>query len=283
MTDLLNTNIEMIHRAVGIGSSLICLVLGLKLCLVRFCKYIDMKSPFRHSRYIAARRALGIAYIIIGAFSLILLYTVDVRDKATEDFFPLIGLVISISQIILFTVAVLALFNSRLLNRTIVAANIAPIVLLLLLYAIFTGHDRIQFSIRFTLFIYYLLQLVVYTFVFIVERKKYLLIIEDYFDEGKLYEKYSCKGISVLYFCAIGIGFWALASYFFTTLQQEATFIFCYTIFYGVVAWYYLDYSKISRRIQDVTTPEYWSRTEKYSQTVNAQDKIELQNYEDDD
>ena len=204
------------------------------------------------------------------------LFTVDVREQAAEDFFPLVGLIISISQIILFTVAVLALFNSRLLNSTMLSANLAPIALLLVAYVLFDGHDRILFSIRFTLFIYYLLQLVVYLFVFIVERKKYLLIIEDYFDRGQLFEKYSCKGVAVLYFSAIGIGFWALASYFFTTLQQETVFIFCYTIYYCVVAWYYFDYSKISRRIQDVTTPEKWSQTEEYSQAANAKDKIEL-------
>ena len=270
----------MIHWAVGIGSSLICFLLGLKLSLVRFCKYIDMKSPFRPTRYIAARRALGVAYIIIGVFSFILLFTVDVRDNDPESFFPLIGLIISISQIILFTVAVLALFNSRLLNRTMMMANVAPIFLLLVLYAAFIGHEQIQYSIRYSLFIYYLLQLVVYTFAFIVERSKYLVIIEDYFDQGQLFEKYSCKGIAILYFCAVGIGFWALASYFFTTLMQETVFIFCYTIFYCVVAWYYFDYSKISRRIQDVTTPEYWSRTEKYSQTMNAEDKRSLKEME---
>ena len=278
MTNFLNTNIEIIHRVVGVGSSLICFFLGLKLCLVHFCKYINIKSPFRHSRYIAARRALGIAYILIGAFSLILLFTVDVCDKATKDFFPLIGLIISISQIILFTVAVLAFFNSRLLNRTIVTANVAPIALLLLLYALFDGYEQIQFSLRFALFIYYLLQLVVYTFAYIMERRKYLLIIEDYFDQGQLYEKYNCKGIAILYYCAIGIGFWALVSYFFTILLQETTFIFCYTIFYCVVAWYYFHSSKISRRIQDVTTPENWSRTEQYSQSMNAEDKKEIQN-----
>ena len=274
---MIHTYIEMIHAVVGIVSSCICLLLGLKLSLVRLCKYIDMKSPFRPSRYIAARKALGVAYIIIGVFSMIQLFTVDVREQATEAFFPLIGLVISISQIILFTVAVLALFNSRLLNRTMLMANLAPIGVLMLAYFFFEGHEQIQYSIRFTLFIYYLLQLIVYMFAFIVERKKYLLIIEDYFDQGKLYEKYSCKGVAVLYFSAIGIGFWALASYFFTTLEQETLFIFCYTIYYCVVAWYYFDYSKISRRIQDVTTPEYWSRTEQYSRTANAEDKKEIQ------
>lgn len=276
MINFVTEHIEMIHTVVGIISSLICLLLGFKLFFVRFCKYIDMKSPFRHSRYIAARKALGLAYIIIGVFSMILLFTVDVSNQEPNEFFPLSGLVISISQIILFTVAVLALFNSRLLNKTVVTANIAPIAVLLLLYVVFTDNVQIQFSIRFVLFIYYLLQLIIYTFAFIVERKKYLLIIEDYFDQGKLYEKYSCRGVAILYFCAIGIGFWALVSYFFTTLLQETVFIFSYTIYYIIVAWYYLDYSKISRRIQDVTTPEYWSRTEAYSKTMNELDKKDL-------
>ena len=117
------------------------------------------------------------------------------------------------------------------------------------------------------------MQLVVYTFVFIQERHKYLLIIEDYFDEGRLYDKYRCKGIPILYFSAIVIGFWALASYFFTTQLQETTFIFFYTIFYIVVAWYYLDYSKISSRIQDVTTPEQWDMTEEFSRGEYKKEK----------
>ena len=267
---------ETVHDTVAIVSSIICLVLGIKLSLVSLSKYIDMKSPFKHFRYIAARRALGGAYIIIGLFSILLLYTYDVRKPDPTDFFPLTGLIISISQIVLFTVAVLALFNSHLLNRTVVIANIAPIALLLMLYALFLDHEQILLGIRFALFIYYLLQLVVYTVFFVIERKKYLVIIEDYFDQGKLYEKYSCKGIAVLYFCAIGIGFWALASYFFTTLLQETTFIFFYTLFYIVVAWYYLDYSKISRRIQDVTSPEKWAQTEDYSRATNNLDKRHL-------
>ena len=269
----LEEEIDTIHEVVGVTSSIICLILGFKLLLVRFSKYIDMKSPFRHSRYIAARRALGAAYIIIGVFSFVLVYTVDVSNMDPYDFFPLSGLVISISQIILFTVAVLALFNSKLLNKTMVIATVAPIVLLLVLYVIFLGHDRVLFTIRFALFIYYLMQLVVYTFVFIQERHKYLLIIEDYFDEGRLYDKYRCKGIPILYFSAIVIGFWALASYFFTTQLQETTFIFFYTIFYIVVAWYYLDYSKISSRIQDVTTPEQWDMTEEFSRGEYKKEK----------
>ena len=276
MNNIMNyitNNIEIIHTLVGITSSVICLGLGIKLLLVRLCKYIDMKSPYRHSRYIAARKALGWAYIIIGVFSLALLFTVDVREQEHLDFFPIAGLIISISQIILFTVAALALFNSKLLNRTLIAANICPILLLLLVYALLSKEEQVGYGIRLSLFIIYLLQLVVYTFAFIIERKKYLLIIEDYFDDGKLYEKYSCKGVAILYFCAIGIGFWALASYFFNTLEQETLFIFSYTIYYIVVAWYYLEYSQISRRIQDVTTPEFWAKTEEYSKAINQYDK----------
>lgn len=265
MATYINANIEEIHFVVGFASSVICFILGIILLLVRYSKNACMMCQIRPTRYIAARKALGWAYIIIGIFSMILLYTFDVRTQDETDFFPLTGLIISISQIILFTVAVLALFNSRLLNRTMVTVNILPIVLFLIMYVVFSGREQIQYTIRFALFVYYLIQLVVYTVAFVIERRKYLNIIEDYFDMGRLYKRYSCRGLALIYFSAIGIGIWALASYFFTTLQQETLFIFCYTIFYIAVAVYYIRYSKKSSRIQDVTTPERWAENEDYS------------------
>lgn len=273
MAAYIDSNIEMIHFVIGFVSSVICFILGLVLLPVRFCKKIKNKCCVRPTRYIAARSALGWAYIIIGIFSMILLYTFDVRKQDETDFFPITGLIISISQIILFTVAVLALFNSRLLNKTVVTANIAPVLILLVMYMVFIDHEQILYTIRFALFVYYLLQLIAYTVVFVIERKKYLLIIEDYFDVGRLYDRYSCRGIALIYVSAIGIGIWALASYFFTTLQQEALFIFCYTIFYIVVAVYYLNYSKVSSRIQDVTTPERWEENEYYSHEEYIKEK----------
>ena len=274
----ISSNIETIHFIIGFASSIICLVLGAVLLNVRFCKNIKIESHHRPTRYIAARRALGLAYIIIGVFSMLLLYTFDVREQEGLDFFPLTGLIISISQIILFTVAVLALFNSKLLNSTVVIANIAPIAILLLLYLIFQDYEQVLFSIRFALFFYYMVQLVVYTVAFVIERKKFLLIIEDYFDKGILYDKYRCKGISVVYFSAIGIGTWALASYFFTTLEQDSLFIFCYTIYYIIVAVYYINYSKMSSRIQDVTTPENWKQNENFSREEHMKEQLSLQN-----
>ena len=269
----LQTPMEIVHFLVGTISSLVCLVLGLLLLYIR---NVALKKPYRPRRYISARRALGWAYIIIGVFSMVLLFTYDVRNQVATDFFPLSGLIISISQIILFTVAFLGLFNSRLVNGFVVNVNILPIGILLVAYTLFIGHELIQLHIRQMLFLYYLLQLVVYTIVFIIERRKYLLIIEDYFDIGKMYEKYSCKGVAVLYFSAIGIGIWALASYFFTTQLQETIFIASYTVFYIIVAWYYLNYSKLSSRIQDVTTPELWRETEEFSREEHRKERKDL-------
>lgn len=277
LTALYDANIEQIHFVVGFVSSVICFVLGIVLLLVHFNKNLCFRCQLRPTRYIAARKALGWAYIIIGIFSMILLYTYDVREQTETYFFPLSGLIISISQIILFTVAVLALLNSRLLNRTMVLVNILPIAMLLIMYMVFTEHEEVQLTIRFALFICYLLQLVIYTAAFVIERRRYLNIIEDYFDLGKLYEKYSCRGLALIYFSAIGIGVWALASYFFTTLQQETLFIFCYTIFYIVVAVYYIRYSKKSSRIQDVTTPEHWSENEDFSRQEHNREKESLE------
>ena len=275
----IDANIETIHFVTGFTSSVICLLFGVLLMLVRFSKNVRKRSRVRPLRYIAASNALGWAYIIIGVFSMILLYTYDVRTTEEIDFFPITGLIISISQIILFTVAVLALFNSRLLNKTIVFANIAPVFILLVMYMVFENHEQIQFTIRFALFIYYLMQLVVYTVAFVIERRRYLVIIEDYFDLGELYDMYSCRGIALIYLSAIGIGIWALASYFFTTLQQETLFIFCYTIFYVAVAVYYMRYSKVSSRIQDVTTPERWEENEDFSREEYKKEKVILNDY----
>ena len=235
-----------------------------------------MKSVVRPNRYIAARKALGWAYIIIGILSLVQLFTVDVTNQNESDSFPLVGLVISISQIILFTAAVLALYNSKWLNSRVVGFNLLPLAILLLLYVAFMGQEMVQFTIRLTLFIYYLLQLIVYLVAFFMARRTYLDQIEDYFDHGELYEKYSFKGITVLYLLSIGIGIWAMASYFFTTLLQETVFITAYTVFYVILAVYYIQYSKHSQRIQDVTTPENWEDTEAYSNTLWKDEKEHL-------
>ena len=270
------TGIEQIHFIVGSASALICLILGIVLMIVRSSRKLDRKGVNRPVRYIAARRALGWAYVIIGIFSAVLLVTVDVSEQETIDFFPLVGLIISISQISLFTVAVLALFNSKLLNRQVVTINLLPLAVLLVLYFLVSGSDTAQLTIRQLLFVFYLFQLIVYTIAFVIERRKYLQIVEDYFDVGKLYDQYSCKGITILYFAAIVVGIWALFSYFFTSLEQETLFIFCYTIYYVVVALYYLDYSKISGRIQDITTPENWSETEEISRKAHQKEKEKI-------
>ena len=269
-------DIESLHFIIGIVSSAVCTLLGIILLAVRFCRHIDMKSVVRPNRYIAARKALGWAYIIIGILSLVQLFTVDVTNQNESDSFPLVGLVISISQIILFTAAVLALYNSKWLNSRVVGFNLLPLAILLLLYVAFMGQEMVQFTIRLTLFIYYLLQLIVYLVAFFMARRTYLDQIEDYFDHGELYEKYSFKGITVLYLLSIGIGIWAMASYFFTTLLQETVFITAYTVFYVILAVYYIQYSKHSQRIQDVTTPENWEDTEAYSNTLWKDEKEHL-------
>ena len=276
MTTYIDSNIEEIHFSVGFISSLICIVLGFMLLSLRRSAAAGRGPHLSHRRYIAARRALGMAYIIEGVFSLVLLHTHDVREQAQADFFPLGALVISVSQIMLFTAAALSLFNSRLVSSTMIAANTAPVALLLVMYAAFDGNGELQLYIRLVLFIFYLMQLVVYTVAFVIERRRYLAIIEDYFDIGRLYDRYSCGGISLFYFGAVGTGIWALASYFFTTLQQETLFTTSCTIYYVAAAAYYIRYHEKSSRIKDVTTPERWKETENFSRSEHDRETESL-------
>lgn len=233
-----STYIEMIHRVIGIGSSLICLLLGLRLLFVRLHEYGNRKNHFRCLPYATTCKSLGFAYIITGVLSWVMLYTFDIRLQEPADFFPLTKLIISFSQIILFTVAALSLFQSHLLNPTMATANLVPLALLLFLYVLFSGRESILLSIRIVLYIYYFLLLMVYTSVFIMKRRK------DSSDrnsvQNKLLNTFNAKDVSILYFCAIAIGFWSLTSYFFTTLFQEIIFKVVYTTYYIVVAWYIL-------------------------------------------
>lgn len=267
-------NISDVYLAVCIISAVVCLMMGILLMLNRHYEPVDENIPIHPRRYIMARRALGIAYIIMGIMTLTQILFVNIPPVHKREFFPLTGLVIVSSQALLFTCAALALFNSKLVNRFMIWFNILPILLFVVLFFMFQGHEKLQQSVRFLFFVYYFIQVVVYTITFFIERIKFLSKLEEYFDLGKLYDFYKCKGITFLFMISVGIGIWALASFFFLSVLQEIIFKSVYTIFYVIVALYYMSYSKRSQRIHDITTPENWKSTEKYKKHFIRKERV---------
>ena len=267
-------NIQEIYLAVCVISAVVCLMMGVLLLLNRHYEPVDTDIPIHPHRYIVARRALGVAFLLMGVLTWIQVFVIDVPPIHHRDFFPLTGLVIVSSQAMLFTWAALALFNSSVINRRVIWCNILPIVLFVILSFVFTGQENVQYVICDTFFVFYIIQVVVYTSVFLFERHKFLVKLEEYFDLGPVYDFYKCKGITTLFLISVGIGIWALASFFFTSIYQEIVYISFYTIFYVIIALYYMSYSKRSQRIHDITTPENWKSTEKFKKHFIRKERV---------
>lgn len=259
-----NWDEQTVYLAVNIASALLCAALGVLLVDMRSYRRSMRRAPVYPRRYIAARRALGIAYLLLsGLMALKLAFALPEKQG---EFLPVSALVISTSQALLFTAALLSLYNSPLVRRDIIWCNVIPIVAFPLLYVVLSRAATEQMIIRYLFFTYYILQLILYTVFFFRERRRYLDTIEEYFDRGKSYRFYSKRGVTLLFLCSLAIGVAALASYFFTELWQITVFVAAYTIYYAWVACYFLDYAVDSQKIQHVTTPEDWKRTEQYSQ-----------------
>lgn len=211
-------NEQTVYLAVNIASVLLCVAMGILLVDMRSYLRSIRHVPVYPQRYITARRALGIAYLLLGGLMALKL-TLAMPEKQGE-FLPISALVISTSQALLFTAALLSLYNSPLVRRDIIWWNVIPIVAFPLLYLVFSRAATEQMIIRYLFFAYYLLQLILYTVAFFHERRRYLDAIEEYFDRGKSYRFYSKRGVTLLFLCSLAIGVAALASYFFTELWQ---------------------------------------------------------------
>ena len=173
----------------------------------------------------------------------------------SEKFFSIGNLVISSSQALLFTIATLALLNSRLVRRNVILWSCLPIALFVVVHFIFIEHDEIGRGICYCFFTFYVVQLILYTVVFAFERKEYIhkLIVNCTAEE---FEKCRNNGVTWIFVSALLVGILALASYFFTEYWQLSLFILTYTVFYTAVTVYFLKYAGKSAEIESITADD---------------------------
>lgn len=257
---------QFIYVVTNFSSAVVLIVISLFLLYMRHFRRFIRRAPVYPARYIMARRILGISYCVIGVLMLSQIAT-GITPKH-DEFLPISGLCISTSQAMLFTGALLALYNSNLLRRSVILWNIFPIIWFLFMYGLFTSVPDVQRIVKIVFFAFYVLQLTGYTIVFFIERRKYLFHIEYYFDDSEYYI-YRRNGIMVLFLCSLAVGMVALASYYFTELWHLTVFIACYTAYYVAVAIYFLNYELQCQKIADVTTPEEWHKTEDYKEEIS--------------
>lgn len=244
---------EQIYMALCVASVVVCMTDAVLLLRMRgFLREMDRKL-YRPERYISARYALGVAFLIMAVMTAGLLF----RGLAapSEKFFSIGNLVISSSQALLFTIATLALLNSRLVRRNVILWNCLPIALFVVVHFIFIEHDEIGRGICYCFFTFYVVQLILYTVVFAFERKEYIrkLIVNCTAEE---FEKCRNNGVTWIFVSALLVGILALASYFFTEYWQLSLFVLTYTVFYTAVTVYFLKYAGKSAEIESITADD---------------------------
>lgn len=173
----------------------------------------------------------------------------------TEKFFSIGNLVISSSQALLFTIASLALLNSRLIRRDVILLNCLPIALFVVAYFIFIEHERVGRGICYCFFTFYVVQLLFYTAVFAFERREYIHKLKV---SCTVEEFGQCRnnGVTWIFVSALLVGILALISYFFTQYWQLSLFVFVYTVFYTAVTVYFLKYAGKSAEIESITADD---------------------------
>lgn len=244
---------EQIYMALCLTSVVVCMTDAVLLLRMRgFLREMDRKL-YRPERYISARYALGVAFLIMAVMTAGLLF----RGLAapSEKFFSIGNLVISSSQALLFTIATLALLNSRLVRRNVILWNCLPIALFVVVHFIFIEHDEIGRGICYCFFTFYVVQLIIYTVVFAFERKEYIhkLKVNCTAEE---FGKCRNNGVTWIFVSALLVGILALASYFFTKYWQLSVFVFTYTVFYTAVTVYFLKYAGKSAEIESITADD---------------------------
>ena len=244
---------EQIYMALCLTSVVVCMTDAVLLLGMRgFLREMDRKL-YRPERYISARYALGVAFLIMAVMTAGLLF----RGLAapSEKFFSIGNLVISSSQALLFTIATLALLNSRLVRRNVILWNCLPIALFVVVHFIFIEHDEIGRGICYCFFTFYVVQLIIYTVVFAFERKEYIHKLKVNCSAEE-FGKCRSNGVTWIFVSALLVGILALASYFFTQYWQLSVFVFTYTVFYTAVTVYFLKYAGKSAEIESITADD---------------------------
>ena len=249
-------NQEMIYHFVSIASSIICVLIAFLLLDIRsYRKMVKEKYPqvIPH-RYITARISLGIAFVLLGLLTAV--QTIFEMPDETETFIPLSGLIIASSQALLFTMAILAFYNSKMADRRLILVNIIPFACLIIMYVIAGDRADFQRELRQMWLVLYFIQLLVLTVAFLKARKQYLQVLRSHLGKSPMCARYEQRELVPLFIGTLFIGIYALVSFFFTERWMLSVFIIVYTIYYVAVGIYTLKYADKGPIITDLSMSE---------------------------
>lgn len=203
--------------------------------------------------YHRAKIFLAVATLLSGVGnSLVLLFGME---NETVDFFSLVSMVVAAFQACLFTFLVLILFHSPYVSLRHMLKHLTPTLVFILVYLVvvffradvqvysipdFLNHiGNPALALRAGFALVYVGQLVVYTRLFLRERRIYMAKINDYFsDVSDLKLQLGTR----LFFQALGVGVAVILFCFYPGQLQDFILTLLITLFYFGFAVSYINY-----------------------------------------
>ena len=244
---------DIVYHYVCLSSGVVCVLLAFFLLDIRsYKRKVRKQCPvLMPHRYIYARLSLGIAYVVLGMLTA--LQVLLEMPNETTTFLPLSGLIVASSQALLFTMAILAFYNSPLANHKLVWGSILPLLLLYVLHEACATCPDSQREIRIMWLLVYAVQLLVFSYTFFRARRNYAEALHRNLGNSALKAKYEQKELLPLFIGTLFIGVYALASFFFTEKMSLSVFIIVYTFYYVAVGIYALRYADKGQSIVDIS------------------------------
>jgi AraC-like DNA-binding protein len=238
-----------LHFITNLIQSIVCFTMG--------SIFLALPVPQKKElfKYRISLKVVAISYFIMTILTLIVILF-NVTDNAREHL-SFTGITISSSQAFLFTFALITLFNPGIINLKNLFIHLLPILVITILFIVFnqffgnpviTHYSEVLLYlnnptlwVRILFYLFYVFQLIFYTWLFLKEEKKYKSQLMNFFsDEVWL----TVSWVRIAFFSALSVGFVAMLSYF-SPPEYDWVFTLIYAFFYFGFALKYIKYNKI--------------------------------------
>jgi len=239
--------------------NLVIIIVGLVLGLVFLFVPVPKRAGLKN--YKNSLITVAIAYFVIAALNSLLLLSGTGQPEV--EYFSFINLLISSSQALLFTFALITLINPKFASFKRVVLHLLPLVFFLLLYLIsLLIWGDCQFKVlsnfavcasnptlllRFVFVIFFALQLAYFVYLFEREKQRYSELLNDFFADT---ETLKLEWVNYAFYSAFAIGVLALIFQVFPHPYFEYFFMSMVVVFYSGFAIKYINYNKIYLTIE---------------------------------
>lgn len=204
--------------------------------------FLAFPSTTELNSYRTSRKVIAFAYLIFGIFSGINAIMNGPNSSESDMFVvAVISLLIASFQSFLFTYTLIILINPIFFTRQFIACQLIPIssFSILSFLLLFLNFPFLQKIVFYVFLVFYLYQLVYYTYTFVTEYKRYRFAANNYFSGD---EAQRLKWVTLAFFSALSVGLMVLILIIFPDPVFDLVIASLCGIFYAYFLVKYINY-----------------------------------------